>query len=133
MLCKNIFRMIFIFTIASLQINAQDRHQLDVKTIMQDPEVWMGSLPQNPYWSEDGKTIYFSWNPENADSDSLYAITATGGTPRKISLKEQEKLPARYGDYTADYKFKVFSLHGDIFVFDIKRNKLEQITATLSS
>ena len=40
-------------------IFSQESMELDVKTIMQDPKTWVGSAPGNPFWSEDGKWIYF--------------------------------------------------------------------------
>ncbi len=113
--------------------HAQETPKLDVKTIMQDPELWIGSLPENPYWSEDGKSIYFSWNPENADSDSLYTIPLRGGKAQKVSAKTLAQLPAQYGEYSIDKRFKIFAKNGDIFFFDIKKSRLEHITRTLAT
>ncbi|KAA3616658.1 MAG: S9 family peptidase [Calditrichaeota bacterium] len=112
---------------------AQYPQNLDVKTIMQDPDSWLGSLPKKPYWSEDSKTIYFKWNPENADSDSLYAISIRGGIAKKVTAKEQALLPGRNGHFSDDQKYKVFSKNGDIFIFNLKRNKLERITRSLAN
>ena len=32
---------------------------------------FVGHLPSNPQWSLDGQTLYFDWNPEKAQNDSL--------------------------------------------------------------
>src|SRR5687768_16223431 len=36
---------------------------LTVEKIMRDPK-WIGVYPSNISWSEDGKQVYFNWNPE---------------------------------------------------------------------
>ncbi|UCC44383.1 MAG: hypothetical protein JSU65_00175, partial [Candidatus Zixiibacteriota bacterium] len=39
--------------------------ELTVEKIMRDPK-WIGESPDWISWSEDSKSIYFWWNPENA-------------------------------------------------------------------
>ncbi|MCB9501283.1 MAG: S9 family peptidase [Deferribacteres bacterium] len=118
---------LFIFN----SLPAQTIPQLDIPTIMQNPDTWIGSQPKNPYWSEDSKTIYFKWNPEDADSDSLYAVSINGGSPQKVSLIQQAQLPTQEGEYSLDKKWKVFSKNGDIYLYDIKRSRMHQITNSL--
>ena len=65
---------------------------------MQDPK-WIGTSPSNIYWSEDGKWIYFEWNPNGTTSDSLYKVSPKGGEPEKVSQKERIMLPSQYGNY----------------------------------
>ena len=67
--------VLMLLSVACLQ--AQQTTQLTVASIMRDP-AWIGSSPGRPFWSLDGSTVYFTWNPENADSDSLYAVPAGG-------------------------------------------------------
>lgn len=110
--------------------HAQSKIELDVKTIMQDPKTWVGSAPRNPFWSEDSKWIYFSWNPEAADSDSLYKVSVTGGKPIKLSRKERLRVPAARGVYSRSYRSKLFVRNGDIFLYDGKRNSILQVTNT---
>lgn len=108
---------------------AQTKPVLTVAQIMQDP-AWIGHAPDNPYWSEDGKWIYFEWNPENADADSLYKIAPSGGEAIKVSLTEQKMLPARTGIYSRDYSKKLFQRDGDLFLYDIKKKTLTRLTHT---
>ena len=61
---------------------------LTVEKIMRDPR-WMGSSPSSPSWSNDGKRIYFMWNPDKSPADSLYYITLTDKQPVKASVKEK--------------------------------------------
>jgi len=45
---------------------------LTVEKIMRDPK-WMGHSPSALQWSVDGSRLVFSWNPGDAESDSLYS------------------------------------------------------------
>jgi dipeptidyl aminopeptidase/acylaminoacyl peptidase len=105
------------------------RGWLTVDSIMQDSK-WMGTSPSNPFWSEDGKRIYFNWRRDGDIADSLYVIEATGGAPKRVTLEERKALPSRLGDYTNDRKRKVYAKDGDIFVLDIKKEKEVQLVKT---
>jgi Tol biopolymer transport system component len=115
---------------------AQDRPPakptLTVDWIMRDPK-WLGNLPGDPYWSENSRTVYFMWNPTNADADSLYQASRRGGKPVKVPTAERLKLPSRFGRYTRDYSKKTFERDGDIFLLDIKSGRLIQITNTVET
>ncbi|OON71131.1 S9 family peptidase [Hymenobacter sp. CRA2] len=97
---------------------------------MREPAQWLGGLPVNPYWSEDGKRIYFQWNPEGARRDSLYVTTSAGTTPRKVSLAEQRSLPSPRGEYDYARTRKVYEKDGDIYLLDLKSGKTRRVTNT---
>jgi dipeptidyl aminopeptidase/acylaminoacyl peptidase len=127
---------LLIVAVAGYLAMAQDRPpakpELTVSWIMRDPK-WMGNQPGEPYWSEDSKTIYFMWNPANADADSLYQLSRRGGQATKVPTAEREQLPSRFGRYTRDYGKKVFERNGDIFLLDMKTNRTTQITNTVDA
>jgi dipeptidyl aminopeptidase/acylaminoacyl peptidase len=128
-------RHYFILALASLLISstivAQSLGELTVDKIMRDPK-WMGVSPSNPYWSVDGKTLYFNWNPDNATADSLYKITLVNSVPQKVSKQERMSLPSRFGSYTKNYSKMVYEKNGDIFLLDIPTNKKTQVTNTVA-
>ena len=127
---KLLSKLLLLVFILPIVAQAQPKIDLDVKTIMQDPKTWVGSAPNNPFWSEDSKWIYFNWNPEAVDSDSLYKVSVNGGKPVKLTRDERlHTAPAR-GVYSRDYRTKLFSRSGDIFLYDVKRNSILQITNT---
>ncbi len=92
--------------------------QLSIEQIMADPKESVGALPSNPFWSEDGKTLYFSWNPEHNKADSLYAVTLTNNKPVKVTPEIRRALPSQSGTYNRDQTKKVYVKNGDIFLFD---------------
>lgn len=108
------------------------RGWLTVETIMRDPK-WMGTSPSGIVWSEDGEKIYFNWRQKGDEGDSLYVVSAKGGTPYRVSLKEQKKLPSRFGVYNKDKTIKLYAKQGDIILLDIKKNKELQLTNTVGT
>ena len=117
---------ILVFTLFT-SVNAQ----LSIEQIMADPKESVGALPSNPFWSEDGKTLYFSWNPEHNKSDSLYAVTLTNNKPVKASPEIRRALPSQSGIYNRDQTKKVYVKNGDIFLFDCVAMTTRTLMSTL--
>ncbi|SDX79606.1 S9 family peptidase [Hymenobacter psychrophilus] len=109
---------------------AQQLGPLTVEKIMRDPAQWLGTSPSNISWAEDGKNLYFSWNPEKARRDSLYRIAPGGGAARKVSLREQPGLPAAEGEYDRHHARKLYEKGGDIYLLDLKTQRIRRVTNT---
>jgi dipeptidyl aminopeptidase/acylaminoacyl peptidase len=122
-------RLPVLLLITPLLLAADNPPTLTVDFIMRDPK-WMGSFPSQHYWAEDGSAVYFLWNPEKADADSLYQISRNGETPKKVPPAVRQNLPARSGAYTRDFSKKVFERDGDIFLLDVKSAAIRQVTNT---
>jgi len=129
MLKKSVI-VLCIVLMGATKLFGEKPYELTVAKIMQDPK-WIGISPSNVHWSEDGKWIYFNWNPDGAISDSLYKVSPNGGKPKKVSPKERQLLPSRYGDYSKNWMKKVYAKNGDIFMQNIKNGNTTQITNTL--
>ena len=141
---KILFFLAFCSNIAS--INAQ----LSVEQIMQDPKISVGALPSNVFWSEDSKTVYFSWNPENNKADSLYSASvppnprrgsdaanspsgAGGEKPLKVAPEVRRSLPSAFGDYNRDRTKKVYTKNGDIYLVDCKTGAIRLLVNTVEN
>ncbi|HEU5165032.1 MAG TPA: prolyl oligopeptidase family serine peptidase, partial [Chitinophagaceae bacterium] len=122
-----LFFLLFIFQ----SFGQQKLDKLTVEKIMRDP-IWMGTSPSNVQWSNDGQTIYFSWNPEKALSDSLYSITLSNKTPVKVSPADGQSFRS-IGNYNYNLSRSayVYAKDGDIFFTDIKTGKTKRITQTV--
>jgi len=104
---------------------------LTVNKIMRDP-IWIGSSPSNLQWSNDGQSLFFSWNPSKAPADSTYFISTTSKTPTKASIAQITTNNSTgnyiYNDTRTSY---LYTKDGDIFFTDIKTNKTKRITQTV--
>ncbi len=117
--------------LAAGHIKAQAQtSELTIDKIMRDPK-WIGTPPTNVFWSEDGRKVYFNWNPDGNRSDSLYVVEAKGKTIRKVSPQERRSLPSQGGAYNMAKTQKVYEKHGDIYLLNIKNGKVIQVTNTV--
>jgi len=104
--------------------------KLTVETIMQDPK-WIGTSPSDPWWSSDGKYLFFKWNPDKTLDDSLYYITREDPHPQKASYALQQAAVSTDSlSYNTTHSAYTFARRGDIFWVDIKTNKEKRITLT---
>jgi dipeptidyl aminopeptidase/acylaminoacyl peptidase len=108
----------------------QKLDKLTVEKIMRDPN-WIGTSPSNIQWSNDGKSIYFNWNPEKAIADSLYYITLSNKTPVKVTPAEIRVIRAT-GNYIYNTTRSAYILakDGDIFYTELKTGNTKRITQT---
>jgi dipeptidyl aminopeptidase/acylaminoacyl peptidase len=112
------------------QTFAQKLETLTIEKIMRDPK-WIGTSPSNIRWSNDSKKIYFNWNPEKGDRNELYSITPTDAKTQKVNLDERKALAPANGTWNKKHTVKLFEKNGDIFISDIVKGKVIQLTNTL--
>ena len=54
-------------------------------------EQFVGYLPSGISWSEDSKTIYFSWNPEMDTLRHTFKVGVGEDQPQRLSIEEEKK------------------------------------------
>ena len=119
--------LLFSLTICLAQ---QKLDKLTVEKIMRDPK-WIGTSPSNVYWSADGNSLYFNWNPDNLSSDSVYFITLTNHNPVKASVEQKQNVISGYGTtWNINRTACVFTKDGDIFFKDLKTGNTKRIIQT---
>ncbi len=124
--------LIILFVFAVFSVQAQIEHNnksvLTIEKIMQDPDKWIGILPEQIAWKENSKTIYFEWNPEQDTLSSLYAYSLKTKKIEKVLLEKKRDLPEQQADYNTDKTKKVFSKNGNLFIRDTKKGTTKQLT-----
>ncbi len=124
-------KLSFLFGSMLLACTASAQLQpLTVEKIMRDPK-WIGTSPSSLQWSNDGRNLFFRWNPDKAPADSLYYITAMNQTPAKASLQQVQDLNNTGAwVYNQNRSAYVYSRDGDIFYTEVKTGKTKHITQT---
>ena len=121
---------ILFFIMTYFHVSAQQLGKLTVDKIMRDPN-WIGTSPSNVQWSNDGKYIYFNWNPEKALADSTYYITLTNKTPVKATPAEVQnfRVPVNF-IYNNSRSAYLYVKESDIFYTEVKTGKTKRILQT---
>lgn len=108
---------------------AQKLDTLTIEKIMRDPK-WIGVAPSNIRWDDKSNKVYFNWNPQNEYKDALYYITTSNTDPEKVTTEERRDLIPDNGKWNKKHTKKVYIKDGDIFLEDIRSNKITQLTST---
>jgi dipeptidyl aminopeptidase/acylaminoacyl peptidase len=112
---------------------AQDaaRPTLTVPYIMRDPK-WMGTAPSEVTWADDGKKVYFRWNPDHLPESAWYATSPGSLTPTRVAEAEPRQA-ATSGPLNRARTKKLFALDGDIFLKDLAAGTAQQLTNTVEA
>ncbi len=125
------FLLLLGISLLFVSLSGQALKELTVEKIMRDP-AWIGESPQSISWSPDGQKIYFQWNPDKADSDSLYQYSLLDQTTSKVSKAERASLPLK-GTYNEDRSRLLFSRHGDLYMMEVASGEIRAIALTSDS
>ena len=125
------FSFLLIFLISTLHnVIGQNQSQLSIDEIMKG-EDFVGYLPTNIEWNDNSQDIYFSWNPDNDTIRSTYGVNINSKTIHKLTFNEL-KQKSNNGDYSKDFKWKVYEKGGDLFLMDNRSFSSKRITNTLN-
>ncbi|CAM5448936.1 hypothetical protein [Rhodanobacter lindaniclasticus] len=101
---------------------------LDLETIMADAD-WMGQPVESPYWSVDGRGIYYELKRDGSSVRDLYRADPSSG--RSVKL-DPAAMAGADGPAVFDraHRHAAFVLHGDIFLVDLATGQRRQVTLT---
>lgn len=102
---------------------------LTIESIMRRD--WIGTPPEHPYWSDDGKSVYFEQRRPGSETVDLYRVDVSSGRTERLAPAEQASAEAPGGALSRDRKRRAFVRHGDVFVRQTPRGKLRQLTRTV--
>lgn len=129
---NNIINRLIIVTFLSTPgvCFSQNSAPLTIENIMQGQN-WIGHSPSNLRWSDDSKTLYFNWNPENLAADSLYELNVEELNAKKVLPGIRQTLPSFFGDVNNQGDLKVYEKDGDLFILEIPSGNTRQLTNSI--
>src|SRR5699024_12192507 len=106
----------FLLLILPSFMLAQSIDSLTIEKIMSDPK-WIGSSPSGVFWSSDAENIYFNWNPDREESDSLYTVSLSDPEPKKVSAEDRMRIQGeRWGTWDSNRKKKAFNQGKNLYL-----------------
>jgi dipeptidyl aminopeptidase/acylaminoacyl peptidase len=125
-----LFNLVLLLFSVTISFAQQKLDKLTVEKIMRDPK-WIGTSPSNVYWSADGNSLYFNWNPDNAPSDSTYFITLTNHNPVKVKVEQKHNIiPDLSIRWNKSHTAFTFVKDGDVFFKELKTGNTKRIVQT---
>src|SRR5262245_59354118 len=119
-----------LLALSAVAARADEAPALTLEQIMADPD-WIGNPPEEPYWSDDGRSIYYTRERDGAGNNpkDLFRVDLATGKATRIEPAERGKADAQ-GRRSLDRKKKVWAREGDVFVKDLITGAVRQITRT---
>ena len=97
--------------------------------IMAHPD-WIGNPPEDPYWSDDGRSVYYLRKRNGEEQQDLIRVDLESGVQTLVTLGDRGKADAPDGDLSTDRRWKTYARHGDVFLKDLESGTVRQITRT---
>jgi dipeptidyl aminopeptidase/acylaminoacyl peptidase len=101
---------------------------LDLETVMANPD-WIGQAVESPYWSVDGRVIYYRLKRDGSEVRDLYRVDPATGRSEKLdpAAVAQADGPAAYD---RAHRYAAFVRHGDVFLRGLADGRTVQVTQT---
>ncbi len=96
---------------------------------MADPE-WMGHQPQDPYWADDSRAVYYEAERSGSDLVDLYRLDLSTGQIRRVDEAERGSVDAPEGELSPDRRYWAYTWQGDLWWRDRQNGERRQLTRT---
>lgn len=104
-----------------------DSPTITLEAIMADAD-WVAREPQQPYWADDSKSVYYSQKAAGSEEQDLYRVDLENDEAHLVLFEERGLADEASGDYDEARSRKVYSRHGDLFVRDLTTGVARQLT-----
>ena len=116
-------------TISFSQKGIPNQSELTVEHIMRDAK-WIGISPSNVFWSDNSDKVFFDWNPENKEKESLHFVGIKDFEIKENTQQDRSKVADGQGVKNKNSTLRVYQYRGDIYLKNLKNNTVLQITET---
>ncbi|MFC4765571.1 S9 family peptidase [Dyella koreensis] len=120
--------LVALATAPAAMAQAPATASLDLETIMANPE-WIGAAVESPYWSVDGRSLYYSLKQDGSKVRDLYRVDVASGqsvklTPEAVALADGPAV------FDRNHRQAAYIRHGDVFLVELATGRRVQVTRT---
>ncbi len=101
----------------------------DLRQRMADP-VWFSRPPSTPWWSLDGRALYFERPTAGRGTAELFELNLSTGQERVLGAAERHLAPPRRVTWNANRTLAVSTRGGDLYLWNAVARTERQLTRT---
>ena len=110
-----------------VQTSSVTNDTITLEKIMADPD-WLGRQPERPYWSDDGRHVFYQRKREGSVVRDLWQVAVNGDNTQEVQLSQMHEV-----DYASNVKnrtgtYSAWLSSGDVFVKDLRSGSISQLT-----
>lgn len=109
--------------------SAVARAEQSLDRIMADPD-WIGPPVESPYWSVDGRSVYYELKRPGSPLRDLHRINLGDGRDSVLEPADHADADGPGAVFDRARKRAAFIRHGDVFVRELAGGRLIQVTRT---
>ncbi|HEY0179667.1 MAG TPA: S9 family peptidase, partial [Dokdonella sp.] len=114
---------------ALLSLAAAPARSITLEQAMADPD-WIGSPVEQPYWSVDGRSVYYALKRSGTSVRDLHRVDLADG---KDTIVDPQAMANADGDDATFDRARAraaFVRNGDVFIRELASGRLIQVTRT---
>src|SRR5690625_1227785 len=100
---------------------------LTMTQIMANPD-WISIMPGHPYWSANGKTVYYSLKPHGSPISTLYGVNVASGAVHEVADTDIAETGSPMADYNRNRTLETYTVQGNLYVKHLHGDKVQQLT-----
>ncbi|NII11325.1 prolyl oligopeptidase family serine peptidase [Oleiagrimonas sp. C23AA] len=102
--------------------------KLNMEQIMASPD-WIGPAVEQPHWSADGQSIYYSLKRDGSQVRDLYQVNPATGKTMAVSDAKRDTVSGP-AVFDASHTHAAYIRHGDVFIKTLSSGQVMQVTRT---
>lgn len=103
---------------------------ITLEQIMADPD-WFGRAPESWYWGDDSNTVFYKQKQLGNPLRDLFVQTLDSNKPaQQVILSQHHIVADKNAKRNANGSLEIYSFEGNVFVKDIVKKSVKQITHT---
>lgn len=111
---------------------AAPSQSITLEQIMADPD-WIGREPQQSYWADDSRSVYFIQKRAGVEQTDLYEVDLDGDNLRQVEPEEMARIDVADRTLSPNRRLKAYARAGDIFVKNLRSGDISQLTRTAAA